>query len=113
MILLDNKKLQTIFIKFKKNKLDNEATEELCALLKPVITLTVARYDAKEGDDIEQEILITVLKKITYLTDAFLSGRIKDPTSYFFRFINNSALAHIVAVIGIEIIGFCIIKQAS
>ena len=95
MILLNNEKLEEVFVRLRKHPHNNDTAMELLALLQPVVKLTLDRLPPDLRDDLEQEIKITVLKKLEYLTMAFLDGKIKDATGYFFRFLRNSAIMYI------------------
>ena len=94
-IVLSNDKLKDIFEKFSYNINDEQGTLALIDVLKPVLKFTLERFPQLLKEDIQQEILMMVLKKREYLTKAFNLGRIKNPTNYFFRFFRNAAIVFI------------------
>ena len=90
-IVLSNEKLKIALEKIQINPKDNDAIMELVELLKPVIRLTVNKFPFRFAEDIEQELLMSIMKKAKYIAERFCSGEIENPTNYLFRFMSNES----------------------
>lgn len=92
-ITLTNDQIKDIFERLRAGKEDrNKIITDFVTLLKPIVKLTKDRFNTNLSDDIEGEIMLNIVKKIDYLTEACLSGNIKNPTHYFFTFFYNAAM---------------------
>ncbi len=89
---VDAHKLESVFKKLRENPKSDEALVEFWDLLKPIITLTIGRFPEHMADDLGQEIRMFLMKRAAYLSTAYFDGRIKNPTSYFFRVCYNAGI---------------------
>lgn len=112
-VVLSNEKLKIVLEKIRINPTDNNSLMEFATILRPVIKLTCDKFPFRFAEDIEQELLMSIIKKAQYIAEKFCSGTIDNPTNYIFRFLYNEGCvaikkeikyeAHLVSIEDIKV----------
>lgn len=92
MIILNNAELKLVLEELRLNPDDNTAKEKFLELISKVIKCTTDRYPISFREDLSQELMMFICKKLPYLVAQYTKGEIRDLTSYLFRLCLNASI---------------------